>query len=254
MTGAPIKQGGSCILTYHSLDTSGSVISIPPKLFRQQMEWLAATRVAVVPLGRVRETTGAVAITFDDGFHNFFEHAAPVLQEFGFPATVFVVSDFCGGANDWPTQPRTPAVPKLELMPWSELQQIAKAGISIGCHTATHPYLSRLNAAELEEELARSRSAIEQRVGMAVETFAYPYGDATAQVREAAGRHFQLACGTRMAFLSADSDLLDLPRLDVYYLRSRFWFHGLQRPYGAAYVAARGGLRLLRQGLIFKHP
>ena len=136
MTGAPIKQGGSCILTYHSLDTSGSVISIPPKLFRQQMEWLAAARVAVVPLGRVRETAGAVAITFDDGFHNFFEHAAPVLQEFGFPATVFVVSDFCGGANDWPTQPRTPAVPKLELMPWSELRQIAKAGISIGCHTA----------------------------------------------------------------------------------------------------------------------
>jgi len=240
---------GSCILTYHSLDTSGSVISIPPAVFREQMDWLSENGVPVVPLDRIRETPGAVAITFDDGFRNFFEHAAPVLRQFRFPATVFAVSGFCGGWNDWPSQPRHAGIPRLQLMGWQELEQLAKTGITIGCHTATHPYLSRLSAAEVEEELYRSRSDIEQRIGMAVETFAYPYGDLTPRERQAAARHFHLACGTKLAFLSAGCDALDLPRVDAYYLRRRLWFRGVDKPYGSAYLAARGWLRVVRQRL-----
>jgi len=241
---------GSCILTYHSVDTSGSVISISPSVFREQMDWLASNRVPVATLERVRETPGAVAITFDDGFRNFSEHAAPVLRQYGFPATVFVVSEFCGGWNDWPSQPRDTGIPRLPLMSWEELAQIAKAGIRIGCHTATHPFLSRLSTAELEEELHRGRAAIEQRIGMPVDTFAYPYGDFTPRERQAAARHFHLACGTRLAFLSTASDALDLPRLDVYYLRSRLWFRGLDKSYGSAYLAARAWLRGAKQRLI----
>ena len=237
---------GSCILTYHSLDNSGSVISIPPAVFREQMEWLAANGVPVVPLDRIRETPGAVALTFDDGFRNFFEQGAPLLRQYGFPATVFAVSGFCGGWNDWPGNA---GIPRLQLMSWQELEQLAKAGITVGCHTATHPYLSRLPAADLEEELYRSRSAIEDRIGMAVETFAYPYGDLTRRERQAASRHFRLACGTRLAFLSAGCDALDLPRVDAYYLRSRFWFRGLDKAYGSAYLAARSWLRVVRQRL-----
>lgn len=243
---------GSCILTYHSLDTSGSVISVSPAAFREQIEWLAANGVPVVPLGRIRETPGAVAITFDDGFHNFFEHAAPVLAKYGFPATVFAVSEFCGGWNDWPSQPRDAGIPRMPLMAWAELQHLAKTGIGIGCHTATHPYLSRMSAEEIEQELYRSRSAIEQRIGAPVETFAYPYGDFTLAVRQAAARHFRWACSTRLAFLSPACDALDLPRLDVFYLRNPFWFRGLDKPYGSAYLVARGWLRVARQKLMVK--
>jgi peptidoglycan/xylan/chitin deacetylase (PgdA/CDA1 family) len=246
MTRSTIPQGRSCILTYHSLDTSGSVISIAPAVFQEQMAWLAARGVPVVPLDRVGQTPGAVAITFDDGFRNFFEHAAPVLEKHRFPATVFLVSKFCGGSNDWPSQPSGNGIPKLPLMGWHEVEQVARAGITIGCHTATHPYLGRLSATDLEEELRTSRSTIEQRIGRKADTLAYPYGDSNPQVREAARRHFHLACSTRMAFLSPGSDTLDLPRLDVYYLRSRFWFRGLNKGYGATYLAARSWLRSLR--------
>src|SRR5215472_13250041 len=110
----------SWILTYHSLDTSGSVISLDPKLFRDQMEWLRGTGIEVVPLERVKERPGAVAITFDDGFRNFYEDAFPVLQDHRFPATVFIVTDFCGRQNNWPSQPASPPVPRLPLMNWSE--------------------------------------------------------------------------------------------------------------------------------------
>jgi peptidoglycan/xylan/chitin deacetylase (PgdA/CDA1 family) len=134
-------------------------------------------------------------------------------------------------------------------MRWNEVRQVANSGISIGCHTATHPFLSRLSPTELEEELRTSRSAIEQQIGKPVDTFAYPYGDSTPQVREAVGHHFRIACSTRMAFLSKTSSALDLPRLDVYYLRNRFWFHGLTAAYGAAYLSARSFLRSIRHRL-----
>jgi peptidoglycan/xylan/chitin deacetylase (PgdA/CDA1 family) len=252
MTKSPMTEGGSCILTYHSLDTSGSVISISPSVFRKQMEWLAAARVPVVPLERIRETPGGVALTFDDGFKNFFEHAAPVLHEYRFPATVFAVSDFCGRGNRWPSQPAHHAIPRLELMDWNELREIRKAGIQIGSHTATHPYLSRLSEAAVEEEMHRSRSVIEQHLGMPVDTFAYPYGDWTPMVRAVAARSFRLGCGTELAYLSASDDALCLPRVDMYYLRNGFWFRGLDRGYGKAWVLSRNWLRILRQRLIVR--
>ena len=236
----------SFILTYHSLDTSGSVISTAPEVFREQMACLAGTGVPVVPLTRVRETPGAVALTFDDGFRNFIDVAVPVLARYKFPATVFVVSDFCGKRNDWPSQPRDGGVPTLELMAWEEVRKAAKAGIDIGCHTATHPFLTRLPDAQLDEEMRNCRKAVEDRTGAAADTFAYPYGDFNPRVRQAAERHFRLACTTTMGFLKPHSGWWDSPRLDVYYLRNPLWFRGLGEWYGSGYIYVRSLLRSVR--------
>src|SRR5262245_6746784 len=110
----------SAILTYHSLDETGSVISTSPGLFRRQMESLAERQIPVVPLEQIGEAPGAVAITFDDGFRNFLECGLPALLQYRFPATVFVVSGFCGQSNSWP---QFCAVPQLPLMSWSDLTQ-----------------------------------------------------------------------------------------------------------------------------------
>lgn len=236
----------SAILTYHSLDDRGSVISVAPELFRRQMEWLAGAGIPVVPLAAIRNTPGAVALTFDDGFVNFFEHALPLLARHRFPATVFVVSGRCGHRNRWDQKMK--GIPDLELMGWSELASAAAAGVTVGAHTVTHPFLTALQDADLERELALCRATIEDRMGRPVESFAYPYGDADARVRAAVGRHFRLACGTRLAFVRADSDLLELPRIDVFYVRRRRWFEALQQPGGAAYIAARRWIRELPRG------
>jgi len=241
--------GRSSILTYHSLDRSGSVISIAPEAFQAQMVWLEESGAPVVPLEAVQATPGAVAITFDDGFRNFYEHAFPVLQRYRFPATVFVVSDFCGRRNDWPTQPRNSGIPLLDLMGWDELQEISRAGIVIGSHTATHPFLSRLSAGEISREISTSKAKIEDRLGKPAAAFAYPYGDFTPPVRAAVASQFGLACGTRLAFLSGGDDPLALPRLDMYYLQNPFWFRGLGSFRGKAYVGARGLVRGLRNRL-----
>jgi peptidoglycan/xylan/chitin deacetylase (PgdA/CDA1 family) len=236
----------SCILTYHSLDPSGSVISIAPHVFGEQMAFLAESGVPVVPLHAVRDTPGAVALTFDDGFRNFYEHAFPVLQRYSLPATVFVVSGYCGRCNDWPTQPRDTGVPLLELMSWSAVEELSRAGIEIGSHTETHPHLSRLSAAEVERELSASRAALEDRIGKSVHTFAYPYGESTPLVRSAVRRYFQWACGTELGYLSPAADAWDLPRIDVYYLQRRFWFEELHSRRGTVYLFLRGLLRRMR--------
>ena len=238
----------SWILTYHSLDDSGSVISLHPAVFRQHISWLVQTRTQVVPLDQILESPGAVALTFDDGFRNFYEHALPVLQRYRLPATVFVVSGFCGGKNDWPSQPAVPRVPTLPLMSWSELQELAAAGISLGSHTINHPRLGALSAADTEEELRASQKTIEDRTGKPVISFAYPYGEATPQIREAVRKRFRVACGTKLAYVSPESDAAELPRLDTFYVQKKLWFEGLGSQYGTAYIAARSALRELRSG------
>jgi peptidoglycan/xylan/chitin deacetylase (PgdA/CDA1 family) len=131
----------SAILTYHSLDTSGSVISVAPDLFRRQIECLLERNTLIVPLQQVFETPGSVALTFDDGFENFFRYAVPVLEKYNLAATVFVVSGYCGRLNNWPGQPKS-GIPVLPLMTWDHLRQLPE-NIEIGAHTVNHPTCDR---------------------------------------------------------------------------------------------------------------
>src|SRR5262249_32631329 len=150
------------------------------------------------------------------------------------------------GRNNWPTQPRGAGVPDLELMSWRQVEEVAQAGITIGSHTMTHPRLGAFDASEVERELSESRAAIEDRIGQPVNAFAYPYGESTPSVRSAVRRQFQVACGTRLDWVSRGADAADLPRIEMYYFQNLFWFEGLQSLRGALYLSARGVLRNVR--------
>lgn len=239
------------ILTYHSIDGSGSVISVSPEQFRRHMRILAEKRIRVVALSALRETPGAVALTFDDGYRNFLDNAAPVLAEHGFPATVFVVSGHCGRDNGWPSQPAF--VPRLPLMSWAELARIAAQGISIGAHSVTHPFLTQLPIEQVRAELRECRHAIETRLGVTADTLVYPYGDSDAHVRQAASEEFRLACGTRLDFLSPAADPFDLPRIDAYYVRDPRWFARLFSPTGRTYIALRRWVRAAKGSSVLAH-
>jgi peptidoglycan/xylan/chitin deacetylase (PgdA/CDA1 family) len=237
----------SAILTYHSLDDSGSVISISPSSFRGQMGFLARSGIPVVPLAQIQTARESIALTFDDGFQNFIQHALPALEEYAFPATIFVVSGYCGRRNNWPGQ-TAGAAPDLPLLSWDELSALPPS-ISIGAHTATHPNLRHLPAERRESELRECRAEIEQRLGRSVRALAYPYGASSPKVRELAGRYFELAVGTSLRFLSARSNRLDLPRLDAYYFRGRFPLERLFSTTGGAYVGIRNFLREVRESV-----
>jgi peptidoglycan/xylan/chitin deacetylase (PgdA/CDA1 family) len=234
------------ILTYHSIDSTGSVISIEPQTFRAQMACLASRGVLVRPLHELPHASEGIAITFDDGFRNFYEQAFPVLLAHNLPATVFVVSGYCGRTNDWPSQP-VADIPRMPLMNWREIEEVRRYGIEIGAHTVNHSHLTTLGAAQVEREFVNCRDEIEQRTGRSVTSMAYPYGDCSSAVRESAARYFNIACGTALASVPTCCDLLHLPRIDAYYVQHPFWFQSLLSTRSAAYLVGRRALRNLRR-------
>jgi peptidoglycan/xylan/chitin deacetylase (PgdA/CDA1 family) len=240
-----MPRSKSVILAYHSVSHAGSVIATPPELFEAQMECLVSVRVPVVPLESISRADGAVALTFDDGYCDFLDKALPVLLRFKLPATVFVVAGRCGGRNDWDQAGYGP-IPSLPLMDWDQIREAARAGIEIGAHTYSHPDLRRLRPEDVAGEFARCQAEIRAHTGQTVHALAYPYGRSTAAVRGIARRHFRLACGAKLDFVRPGADLLDLPRVDVYYLRDLKRFREVVLGKDL-YLRARRALRTVRQ-------
>lgn len=234
----------SAILTFHSLDNSGSFLSIPPARFRDQMQWLVDSGIRVVPLSETRNISGAIALTFDDGFRNFLQHGLAILEKHRLPATVFIVTGYCGRNNRWPGQ--SPAAPKLELMSWTELRELTAQGIELGAHTVNHPNLASMPEKQVAGELRDCKSAIEDKTGKLVRSFAYPYGAFVPAVRQQVQQQFEIACGTKLRFAGPESDPWDLPRIDAYYVRRMPRFKTLMTRQGEGYIATRRLLRRIR--------
>lgn len=106
-----------------------------------------------------------VVITFDDGFKDVYTTAAPVLQRFGFKATVFVATKFVG----------TRFVDGRRCLDAREIRSLAVQGIEFGSHTDSHPQLRDLSGAAVIHELEISQKRIEDILGTAVTSFSYPY-------------------------------------------------------------------------------
>lgn len=258
MTGLPKR---ATILTYHSLDVSGSVISVSPADFRAHMESLSSRGVRGIALCDLVEawetgrelTEPSVVLTFDDAFLNVAEHGAPILTRLGFRATIFAVSSHCGGTNNWSGDP-APEIPRLPLLSLPQLRELAKAGFEIGSHGRSHAALDRLSPLEAEAEIVDSRRALEDGLSGAVGSFAYPYGRAIERTRALVRKHYRAACSTEFGETRAAEDRHFLSRIDAYYLRSPFWFSKLWTKPGRAYVSLRGFGRRVRGRLFGETP
>lgn len=159
--------------------------------FESHLRWLAwrgyrSLTVSDLALAAVhgRGQSGLrVAITFDDGYQDNWTHALPLLQRYGFNATVFVVTDAIGGYNDFDAGLGVERAPMLTS---DEILALAGSGIEIGSHTCAHPpSLPQLSDAEMKAELARSRDRLEAIVGRPVRCFSYPHSRVTPRAQEA---------------------------------------------------------------------
>lgn len=209
------------ILTWHSLDRSGSPISVAPERFRRQVEWLAASEVRVVDVDRlleIEDSADAAALTFDDGFANFADQAAPVLREYGLPATVFVVTGHVGKDNRWGGR-EEPGIPSLPLLDWDDLARLRDSGVTLASHSRTHPRLPSLDDGALESEIAGAADVMEARLGSRPHGFAYPYGEAGGLAVDAVARSYRWACTTELKALDGAGLPYRLPRIDAWYLR-----------------------------------
>ena len=237
------------ILTYHSVDPSGSVISIDEAEFRRHVAWLASGAARVTGLAQLPAAPGAtdaVALTFDDAFANFSRCAWPLLREHGLPATLFVVSGHAGRTNAWGGRD-APRIPTLPLLDWDALGRLAEEGVTLGAHSRTHPDLRTLTGVALADELEGCAEDIGARAGTRPTAFAYPYGAVNRRVAEAATRHYSHAVTTELRPLREAESAHALPRLDAYYLRAPGRLEGWGTPAFRRYVWLRAGARRVRE-------
>lgn len=233
------------VLTFHGLEAPRSLVGFPPALFRRCLARIAERGWRVLPLLDLvgllerREPLPArsLVLTFDDGYASVAREALPVLAEHGMPATLFVLGGPSSSLHGRP------------LLDRGALAEVVAAGHAIGAHSLTHPDLTRLAAADAEREIAGSRAALEDALGVAVEAFAYPGGRHDARARELVARSFRCGCSDRLGLVGADSALPALPRVETWYLARRGLVDLVGSPLLPAYLAARAVPRSLRRAV-----
>jgi peptidoglycan/xylan/chitin deacetylase (PgdA/CDA1 family) len=213
-------------MTYHSLDESGSVVSVSPAVFEAQMAGLAEAGLQVLSLRQAldhRRGTGdwpesSAVLTFDDGFANLYEHGLPVLLRHGFGATVFPIANHLGGINDW--DPPVPGLGCQTMLSWDQLLELAGHGVEVGAHTLSHADLLDLAPEALEREIVGSAEALATRLGEPVQAFSYPCGRVGEPAVAIVRRAFRAACTTVHGRASGEPLAL-LPRVEMYYYRNQ---------------------------------
>ena len=170
------------ILMYHSISQNGDnsihpyfVTETSPKVFESQMQYLHDNGYSTLSLDDVVKLLKSaappsrkyVAITFDDGYRNFYTDAFPTLSRFGFRSTVFLPTAYINH------HPRT--FKGRDCLTWPEVRELQRAGVCFGSHTVNHPQLRLEPASNVEFELRASKETIENELGNPISSFAYPY-------------------------------------------------------------------------------
>jgi peptidoglycan/xylan/chitin deacetylase (PgdA/CDA1 family) len=117
---------------------------------------------------------GTLSITFDDGYHDNHEIAAPILRTHKLPATFFIVTEFIGSTHiaPWDEDRRE----KTTWMTWDEVRDLYAKGFDLGAHTMTHADLGSVSRERAWQELIGSRERIALEIGTVPDLFAFPYG------------------------------------------------------------------------------
>lgn len=156
----------------------------------------------------------AVLLTFDDAYLDFWENAFPLLMEESIPTLVFVPAGLVGKFNKWDYE-RLKV--KKTIMDWQHLKELVSAGIEIGSHSLTHPYLSKIPEESAKREIEDSKKLLEDKLGIEVRTFCYPYGDYNQKVRDmVAQAGYFMAFTTKRGSFSKSPNLFEIRRITVF--------------------------------------
>lgn len=212
--------GTPTILMYHAIarvPEDPNRICVSPERFEAQMGYLKRRGLRGVSVrelleaGGTRRARGLVGLTFDDGYENFLQDALPVLERFGFSATVFMVAGMLGGENRW--EFRFDPRPRMQLLTVEGVREVAARGMEVGSHSMTHPKLNHLESEALEDEVGGSRQVLSEILGEGVDGFSYPYGFIDgASVRAVRRANYAYACAV---VVRVEQSGYDLPRITV---------------------------------------
>ncbi|MFN3870112.1 MAG: polysaccharide deacetylase family protein [Aquificaceae bacterium] len=209
------------VLTYHNVDKAPKgaklkTLYVKPSQLEGQIVWLK--RLGYY-FGKSDDLLKGghpkgVILTFDDAYLDFWEKALDILKKYKVPAIVFVPAGLVGTYNQWDYQKLNVKKP---LMDWWHLRELTKMGIEIGSHSLTHPYLSQISPQRAKEEIKDSKSLLEDKLGVEIKSFCYPYGDYNSQVRDlVADAGYKLAFTTKEGKVEDSPNLFEIKRITVF--------------------------------------
>lgn len=165
---------GVSVLMYHMIgDEQGNAAIMTEANLRIQMNYLRDHGYHPITMQELYDyvTKGAplpekpVCITFDDGYLDSYTIVYPLMKEYGFPWTLFLITDDVGKPYN--------------RMTWDQLKEMANShAVTIASHTLSHPKLHNLaTRAEKEKEIVDANKALKYQLGIDNVWLAYPYGD-----------------------------------------------------------------------------
>lgn len=209
------------VLMYHRVGEDAiPATNVRVEQFEAHLEYLDARGYTVLSLPGLIEhlrqgeplPDRSVAISFDDAYSSIYTHAWPRLRERGLPFTIFV---------------STASVDRPGYMSWTQLRELAAAGVSIANHSHSHAKLNeRLPGESTEnwlkrvtEDVEHAQRRIRQEIGAGVNEaprlFAYPYGEYNEALAEQLRSLGYIAFGQHSGAIGAGSDLRALPRFPM---------------------------------------
>ncbi len=171
---------GVPILCYHSISESkDNELLLSPEKFKSQLKYLKDNGYTPITMDELYNflknnksiPEKSVVITFDDGYRDNYTTAFPILKEFGFKATVYVISNFV--ENDL-------------YMTKAQIKEMSDWGIDIESHTDNHEDLSKLTLDQQYETMKKSKEQLETILSKKVDYIAYPFGKFNVNTRKVA--------------------------------------------------------------------
>lgn len=159
------------VLMYHSIDyEKGNELRVPKELFKKHMQYLKDNGYTTITINELYKFINdnkpiprkSVVITFDDGYKDNYINAYPILKEFGFKATIFVITSNIDKDK--------------RCLNSDEIKEMSKNGIDIESHTVNHDKLNELSYNKQLQTLKNSKGFLEGILNKKVEYIAYPYG------------------------------------------------------------------------------
>jgi peptidoglycan/xylan/chitin deacetylase (PgdA/CDA1 family) len=222
----PVPAGSAAtavvpVLLYHAVTTDpGSHIApftVTPDEFERQLDAVLEAGFTPVTFGEMVDGERAggvpprpVAITFDDGYADFAEHALPALTARSLPSTLFVTTGWLEGGKSREPGPTDP------MLSWSQLPELLECGVELGTHSHSHPQMDTLTEAALRDELVRPKDQLEEALGRQVDLVAYPHGYNGPRVRRATrAAGYRAAAAVRNVLHPSGEDPFAVSRLSV---------------------------------------
>lgn len=216
--GAEGPRAHHLVLLYHSVGTHpGRQIepfTVDPGVFAGQVDALLAAGYRCLTLSELLDAVPRAgghrlaAVTFDDGYADFAEHALPALAERSVPSTLYATTGWLRGGG------RPAHGPTDEMLAWSQLPELLAAGVEVGAHSHRHRHMDTLRPEAALDELLRPRRLLEQALQVPVRSFAYPHGYSSPLVRRLAREAgYDSAVGVRNALTHTGDDRYAVARV-----------------------------------------